>query len=63
MRESRHSTQADEARRRFSISGPPIGIEGMGSQYHPGGGSLSQPTFGRSETYREHIEVEIEGTL
>ena len=60
MRESRQSAQVDEARRRFSVSGPPTGIGGMGSQYHLGGGSSSQPTLGRSGTYREPIEVEIE---
>lgn len=46
--------------RRFSVSGPPTGIGGMGSQYYPSGGSSSQPTLGRSETYREPIEVKIE---
>lgn len=60
MRESRQFAQADEARTRFSVSSLPTGIGGMGSQYHPGGGSSSQPTLGRSETYREPIEVEIE---
>lgn len=55
MRESRQSALADEARR-FSVSSPPTSIRGIGSQYHPGSGSSSEPTFGRSGTYREPIE-------
>lgn len=62
MRESKQSAQADEARKRFFVSGPPTGIRGMGSQYHPSGGSSLQPTLGRSGTYREPIKVEIERT-
>lgn len=58
-KESKKSTKADKTRRRFSISSPPNGIGGMGSQYHPRGG-LSQPIFKRSGTYREPIEIEIE---
>lgn len=62
MNESRKSAQTDKARKRFSISNPPIDIWGMDSQYHPRGRLSSQPTFVMSGTNREPIEIKIERT-